>query len=157
MHPIGQTLNFDDRRAFQNRWTEHMHTAIHILDAPKIDGNNNSDVIELIDKYITCALLDEEKYPEMNKLARKVQTCHHTTTCRKKKRVTCRFNATWIPSMETRLIRCEENIDEIKVKSCKKLIEKVLSYIVKVDDLSYVTQSEILGKCGVTEEQYNSH
>ena len=44
----------------------------------------------------------------------------------------------------------------MKVKSSKKLIEKVLSYIVKIDDLSYVTQSEILGKCGVTEEQYNS-
>ena len=44
----------------------------------------------------------------------------------------------------------------MKVKSSKKLIEKVLSYIVKIDDISYVTQSEILGKCGVTEEQYNS-
>ena len=44
----------------------------------------------------------------------------------------------------------------MKVKSSKKLIEKVLSYIVKIDNLSYVTQSEILGKCGVTEEQYNN-
>ena len=25
MHPIGQILNFDDRREFQNRGTEHMH------------------------------------------------------------------------------------------------------------------------------------
>ena len=58
--------------------------------------------------------------------------------------------------METRIVRCEENVDEMKVKSSKKLIEKVLFYIVKIDDLSYVTQSEILGKCGVTEEQYDS-
>ena len=58
--------------------------------------------------------------------------------------------------METRIVRSEENIDEMKVKSSKKLIEKVLSYIVKIDDLSYVTQSEILGKYRVTDERYKS-
>ena len=57
--------------------------------------------------------------------------------------------------METRIVHCKENIDEMKVKSSKKLIEKIL-YIVKIDDLSYVSQSEILGKCGVTEERYKN-
>ena len=52
--------------------------------------------------------------------------------------------------METRIVHCEENIDEMKGKSSKKLSEKILSYIVKIDDVSYVTQSGILGKCGVT-------
>ena len=137
MHPIGQILNFDDRREFQNRGTEHMQAPIHVVDAPKIDKNNDSEVIEFIDKYITCALPDEETYPEMNNLVRKVQTHHHTTTCRKKKGVTCRFNAPWTPSMEPRIVCCEENIDEMKVKSSKKLIEKVLSYIVKTYDFSY--------------------
>ena len=131
-----------------------MHASIHIVDAPKINENNNS---KFIDKYIKYAIPDEEKYPEMNKLVRKVQTHHHTTTCRKKKKgVTCRFNAPWTRSMETRIICCEENIDEMKVKSSKKLIGKVLSDIVKIDDLSHVMQSEIFGECGVTEEQYNS-
>ena len=60
--------------------------------------------------------------------------------------------------LETRLVCCEKNVDETKVKSGKKEIEKVFSYIVKIDDLSHVTQSEItkLGKCGATKEQYNS-
>ena len=62
-----------------------MHAPIHVVGAPKIDENNDSEVIEFIDKYITCALPDEEKYPEMNKLVRKVQTYHHTATCEKKK------------------------------------------------------------------------
>ena len=153
MHSIGQILNFADRRELQNRGTEHMHAPIHIVDAPKIDENNDGEVIEFIDKYFTCALPDEEKCPEMNKLVKKVQIHHHTTTCRNKKGVTCRFNAPWTPSIETRIVRCEENIDEMKVKSSKKLIAKVLSCIVKI---CYVTQSGILGKCGVTEEQYNS-
>ena len=124
MHPIGQILNFDDRREFQRRSTEHIHASIHGVDAPKIDENNDSEVIEFIDKYITRALPDEEKYPEMNKLVKKEQTHNHTATCRKKKAVTCRFNASWTPSMETRIVRCEENIDEIKVKSNKIQLRK---------------------------------
>ena len=94
MHSIDQILNFDDRREFQNRGTEHMHAPIHTVDAPKIDENKDSEAFEFIDKYIiACALPNETKYPEMSKLVKKVQTHHHTTTCRKKKGVVCRFNA----------------------------------------------------------------
>ena len=66
MHHNGQILNFDDRREFQNRETEHMHAPIHIADAPKIDENEDNEVVEFTDKYITCALSDETKYPEMS-------------------------------------------------------------------------------------------
>ena len=66
MHHIGQILNFDDRREFQNRETEHMHAPIHTADAPKIDENEDNEVVEFTDKYIKCALSDETKYPEMS-------------------------------------------------------------------------------------------
>ena len=116
MHPIGQILNVDDQTEFQNSRTEHIHTLIHIVDAPKIDENEDSEVVEFIDKYITCALPDETKYPEMSNLVKKVQTHHHTTTCRKKKGVTCRFNAPWTPTDKTRIVCSEEKIDETIVK-----------------------------------------
>ena len=35
-----------------------MHVSIHIVDAPKIDENEDSEVVEFIDKSITCALPD---------------------------------------------------------------------------------------------------
>ena len=155
MHPIGQVLNFDDRREFQKRGTEHMHVPIHVVDAPKIDENEDNEVVEFIDKYITCSLPDENKYPEISGLVKKLQTHHHTTTCRKKKGVTCRFNAPWPPSNETRIVRSAEYTNETVVKKSKKLINKVLSYIVKIGDLSNITQTEILEKCGVTEEEYH--
>ena len=50
MHPVGQILNFDDWREFQKRETEHMHAQIHIVDPPKIDENEYSEVVEFIDK-----------------------------------------------------------------------------------------------------------
>ena len=68
MHLIGQISNFDNQRKFQNRRTKHMHAPIHILDAPKIDENEDSEVVEFIDKYITCALPGQTKYSEMSNL-----------------------------------------------------------------------------------------
>ena len=133
-----------------------MHVSIHIVDAPKIDENEDSEVVEFIDKYITCALPDATKYPEMSNLVKKVQPHYDSTTCRKIKEVVCRFNAPWAPSNKTRIIRFEEKIDETIVNQSKKLIEKVLSYIVTISDLSDVTLSQILEECGVTAEQYDN-
>ena len=132
-----------------------MHAPIHIVDAPKIDENEDSEVVEFIDKDITCALPDATKYPEMSNFVKKVQPHYDSTTCRKIKEVVCRFNAPWAPSNKTRIIRFEEKIDETIVNQSKKLIEKVLSYVVTIRDLSDVTLSQILEKCGVTAEQYD--
>ena len=41
MHPTGQFLSFYDKREFQNRETEHMHISIHVVDAPKINENED--------------------------------------------------------------------------------------------------------------------
>ena len=136
MHPIGQILYFDDRREFQNRGTERMHAPIHVADAPKIEVNQYNEVLAFIDNYITCALPDETKYPEISNLVKEVQTHYHTTTCRKKKGMVCRFNAPWVSSDETRIVRSEENMNEAKVNQSKKPIDKVLSYIGTINDLS---------------------
>ena len=64
----------------------------------------------------------------------------------------CRFKAPWTPSNKTRIVRSEEKINETIVNQSKKLIKKVLSYIVTISDLSDVTLSQILEECGVTEE-----
>ena len=92
----------------------------------------------------------------MSKLIKKVQTHHHTTTCRKEKGVVCRYNAPWSPSGKTRIVRSHEAIDETIVKQSKKLIDKVLSYIITISDLSDVTVSEILEDYGVAAKQYDN-
>ena len=61
----------------------------------------------------------------------------------------CRFNAPWEPSDKTRIVCSEEKTDETVVKQSKKLIDKVLSYIVTISDLSDVMLPEILEECGV--------
>ena len=60
------------------------------------------------------------------------------------------------PSNKTSIVHSEEKIDETIVDQSKKLIEKLLSHVVTISDLSDVTQSQILKECGVTAEQYDS-
>ena len=106
-------------------------TGSTVVDAPKIDENEDSEVIEFIDKCVTCVLPDETKYPEMSNLVKKVQTHHHATTCRKKKNVVCRFNAPCAPSDKTRIVRSKEKIDETIVKQSIKLIDKYFLILLK--------------------------
>ena len=61
MHPIGPFLNFVDEE-FQNRGTGLIHDPVHIIDV-KADKNEDIEVVEFIDKNITCALPDEKKIP----------------------------------------------------------------------------------------------
>ena len=96
MHPIGQILNCENWRELKNTGTEQMHAPIHIVNAPKINENEDSEVAEFIDNYITCTLHDETKYPELSNLVKKVQTHHHTTTCR--------------PSDKTRTVQSDEKL-----------------------------------------------
>ena len=156
MHHIGRMLNFHVQREFQNRGTEHMHSPIHKVDAPKIEEYEYSEVAEFTDKSIICSLPDETKYPAIRKLVKKLKTHYHATTCKKKKDVTSRINATLAPTDKTRTVRFEEKIDEALVKQSRKLIDKVLSNIVTISDLSDATLSEHLEECGVKPEQYEN-
>ena len=111
---------------------------VHVVDAPKIDENEDSEVVEFID-YITCAFPDVTKYPETSSLFKKVQKHHHTSTC--EKGVVCRFKPPWAPSSKTRIVHSKEKVGGATVKQSKKLIDKVLSYTFTISDLSVVTLS----------------
>lgn len=121
------------------RGTEYMHVPIYVIDSLKIDENEDNEVGGFIDKCITCALPDETKYVEIRNLIKRLQS-------RKNKDVASRFNATWVPSDEARIAHSEENMNETKIKQSKKLVDKVNSYIVTINDLSHITVSEILEK-----------
>ena len=66
MHSIGQILNYDERREFQNGGTEHIYSPIHIVDALGLDEDDerkDDEVVFFIDKYISCLILNEKAYP----------------------------------------------------------------------------------------------
>ena len=86
---------------FQNRGNEHLHAAIHIVDAPQIDINEDEEVTEFIDKYITCSNPNESIHPVLNQLVKSVQIHKHRKTCERTKTAKCRFKAPWPLSDKT--------------------------------------------------------
>ena len=154
LHPIGQILNHDDRREFQQRsGVEHAHVLVHVKNAPRIDENSDKEVIEFIDKHNTCELPDNVEYPELYDLVTSVQTHHHTTTCRKKKGVRCRFDAPWPPCEKTHIIR-GQNADKSLWKKSRKILDNVLQEMSTVSDLESVSLTDILTSSGVTYDEY---
>ncbi|XP_066926766.1 uncharacterized protein [Clytia hemisphaerica] len=158
MHPIGQILNYDDRREFQHRsGLEHVHAQIHIKDAPIIDEKDSSkdnQVVDFIDNYITCSLPDKNEYPKLYELVNTVQKHHHTTTCRKKSGSRCRFKAPWPPCEETRIIRGKQ-IDKNDYRASKKILDKVLDEINNCSsDLQDISLDDLLRSCDISRDEY---
>ena len=64
-----------------------MNAPIHLVDDPKIDEIEDSEIAEFINKGITCTLPDKTKYLKINNLVKKVLILYHATIYRKKKAV----------------------------------------------------------------------
>ena len=153
MHPLGQIINYDDRDEFQKRGTEHFHATVHVKDAPIVDEDDDEIVTDFIDKYITCHLPDDDL--ELRKEVQTKLTHRHTFTCKKKKGVVCRFHAPWPVSARTLIARKTNFVDENTTIQRKRILEKVLIKALELgEDLSNVTEQELLSRCDVTPEQY---
>ena len=110
VHPVGQILNYDIRKEMQGRGTQHFHAAIHVKDAPRLDQDSDEEVIEFIEKYVTCVIPAQEtdsKLHHLNVHTRQIH--HHTKTGKKKIGVT--------PLQKTMICRpAEKNTDQKRVK-----------------------------------------
>lgn len=60
----------------------HFHLATHILDAPRLDEASNEEVVQFVDKYVSCCLPDEETQNDLYKLVTELNTHKHTKTCK---------------------------------------------------------------------------
>ena len=59
MYLIGQILNL---MAEESSKMQELHALIHVVDGPKIDENEDNEVVKFIYKDITWALHDKAKY-----------------------------------------------------------------------------------------------
>ena len=58
-HPVAQVLDYEVKKEFQARGSVHFHMAIWVKDAPKLDIDEDSEVIQFIDKYVSCQKPDD--------------------------------------------------------------------------------------------------
>ena len=68
-----------------------------------------------------------------------------------KKCVTCRFN---VPSKNTFVFRATDNLDENKLEEIKRILDKVLSTAIQIDNFSSITEEDLLRRAGFLETEY---
>ncbi len=107
--PIGKIVDHFYRVEFQQRGSPHVHCLFWIEGAPQINKNTDEEVVEFIDKYVTCELPSDDD--TLLDIVSSVQTHskRHSKSCRKNN-TTCRFN--FPKPVSARTFIC-------KVKECK--------------------------------------
>ena len=84
----------------------------------------------------------------------KLQTHHHTSTCRKKEGVKCRFHFPWPPSKRSLIVRPPESDTETTFKRANKLLSHVLETLLTMGDLRDCTEEMLLSKAGISKKDY---
>ena len=104
-NPIGEIVDYYYRTEFQQRGWPHIHMVVWIKHAPILDEDGDDEVIEFVDKYISCEMPPDTD-AELHEIVSSVQTHSqtHTKSCRKTGK-TCRFNFPRPPSNRTFICR----------------------------------------------------
>ncbi|KAL9983382.1 hypothetical protein ACROYT_G005544 [Oculina patagonica] len=150
--PVGEIADFFYRVEFQQRGSPHIHALLWIKNAPHFELSSNNEIIEFVDKYLTC---ENNTSVEMVDLVN-LQTHRHAKTCNKKGQKICRFNFP-LPPMRTTMILSplnKENLTDDELRDVKDQSDKIKE---SLDDMKYgldISFDEFLNKLSLTEEQY---
>ena len=108
--PLGEIVDYGIRIEFQARGSPHAHCVIWVKDAPKYGVNNDNEVCDFIDKYISCAIPEQEG--KLKDLVLLLQQHKHSTYCKRNK--TCRFNFPKPPTCKTLIATPDADSSVIK-------------------------------------------
>ena len=115
--PIGKLLDYFYRVELQQRGSPHIHMLVWIENAPTLETNSEREIVQFVDKYLTCNT-DNEKTANLVGL----QSHKHSRTCRKKGKPICRFGFPLPPLPRTMLLYpLEEDVDKYKKKNTELL------------------------------------
>ena len=110
--PIGKLRDFFYRVEFQQRGSPHIHMLVWIDNAPSLEKNSEEEIVQFVDRYLTCSVNDEETAHLVE-----LKTHKHSKSCRKKGKAICRFGFPLPPLPQTRLLYpLEEEVDQFKKK-----------------------------------------
>ena len=105
-----------------------MHFLLWIKDAPIYGSSKNNKIENFVDKYISCdsSFLDQT--------LSKIQTHHHTRTCKKHKNSTCYFGFPLPPMKRTTILERLPNID-------KTMKDKAKAFFAELQNQHYTAKT----------------
>lgn len=153
---LGKVVHYSYRIEIQQRSFPYAHCILWTDDAPKLSAATE-DIVQFIDKYITCSIPREEDNPELYSLVSTVQKHHHTATCRKKG-TESRFLYPKLPSSCTLIATPVESDNEVFRAATIETAADILYNVVKVleDDKDNRIESinDLLNATELTVDQY---
>ena len=83
--PIGNVTDFFYRTEFQQRGWPHIHMLVWVQDAPDPYTVSDHEIVDFVDKYVSCELPSENDDPELHEIVKSCQmhSKNHTKSCRK--------------------------------------------------------------------------
>ncbi|XP_076132870.1 uncharacterized protein LOC143114916 [Alosa pseudoharengus] len=149
-HPIGKIVDYFYRVEFQQRGSPHVHCLFWVENAPQIDKNTDEEVVEFVDRYVTCETPCDDSV--LLDIVSTVQqhSKRHSKTCKKKSTV-CRFNFPRPPSGQTFICHKKEESDDEETCEDEKECECPLSQVCecpkpKKSNMRKDVAEDILGK-----------
>ena len=144
--PLGEIADYAIRIEFQARGSPHAHCVIWVKDAPEFGVDNNDDVCDFIDQYVSCKVPAEDG--KLKDIVLLLQNHKHSSYCRRNK--TCRFSFPKPPSSKTLITKDDpergDNNQELSVL-CK--VQKLIA-----DGNTDLSLAELLDKAEVTKKDY---
>ena len=108
---------------FQQRGSPHSHMLVLIENAPLLENNSEEQIVQFVNKYLTCSVDNEETASFVN-----LQTHKHSNTCRKKGKPICRFGFPLSPLSRIMLLYpLEKEVEKYK-KKCLELQKAMNEY-----------------------------
>ncbi|KAL0198839.1 hypothetical protein M9458_007379, partial [Cirrhinus mrigala] len=166
--PIGEVIDFFYRVEFQLRGSPHIHCLFWVKDALEFEKDQDQDVCDFIDKYISCKLPDPNKDPELHRIVSEVQmhSRNHSKSCKKNKKH-CRFGFPKPPINRTTITRPrpppvdqsdEENRSEERdyASVAKEQLQKVWD-LLNDSNQNFETIAQLLNQVNMTYEEYEKH
>ena len=167
-NPIGKVVDYYYRTEFQQRGWPHIHMVVWVENAPKFKKDPDQEVVEFIDKYISCELPPESD-EELHEIVTSVQvhSKNHTKSCRKTGKV-CRFNYPKPPSNRTFICRPVDPIDgdendpnyrddladrNAEEKKAQEILKKLWQVLEANDDAEF---DQILQITGITQSEFEN-
>ena len=151
--PLGKIADWFYRVEYQQRGSPHIHMLIWLENAPTFGEDFDCDVVEFIDKIITCEKPTEN--PDLLALVNR-QVHRHSHTCRKKSKSVCRFNYRQPPMRLTKILYPldKDDMDDNELDQHKdtwKFIKKHLNDMKDGEDIAF---DQLLVNLKVTEQKY---
>ena len=153
--PLGEIVDYFYRVEYQNRGSPHIHMMIWCKGAPSYGTDTAQDICDYVDKYISCALPEEDDPMHENV---KLQMHRHSHTCRKKGKKICRFGFSKPLFDHTILLEplSQQECTQNEMADHKKTWMKIQSALKEIDESEPISYNDFLLKLQITEEKYIS-